>query len=87
MTLRTELKKQAGKQLAEMQAEIVKTADAVTTGSSLSSFDLMKSACSGRSATVEKKMISLLVSDAEAEILKQWNDQQELFKKETKEKL
>ncbi len=87
MTLREQLKEQAGKQLESMICEVVEFTGKLCADSSVKNGELMRVCIGTRNATLKKKIISGLVADMEAQLLKQWDNQLELFEKETKEKL
>ncbi len=85
MTLNAELKKQAEKDLAEM-VEVVRKTAYVFEG--VDPPLLLKLALGGkRCKTLRVQAISQLVARHEVELMKIYNDQKELFEKETKEKL
>lgn len=84
MTLRKQLKEQAEILLSQMQADLQSSAITIVdaTGSNIEARDLLKYVASDRNASLGKKLVSVLLVDAEAELLKVWNDQQELAGKD-----
>jgi len=82
--LRQELRDKAGKDLTEMVEEVLKTADAVTQSTSLGSYDLLRLASGGRTATLQHKMVTELADDLEVGLLLLYNTQQDLPLKDKK---
>ncbi len=77
-TLRQQLRDKASPQLAKLMAEMRMAATKVVEGSSIHPTDLMGICCKTQVATLHDHLITVLANDAEAELVKLWNDQQKL---------
>ena len=78
MTLRQQLRVQAAAKLNYIKGDVSDAIDMICKREQIEWTDLMKACGPGISKTAEHNLITQLANKAEVELVKLWNDQQEL---------